>query len=606
MGLGYMKNIFIFMIIGLFAVGIISSTAVFGGSIDSPRKQMAMGTAAEDVLCNLGYDLMLRSSGSAACVTPSTAMKLENSGWGTITKTAAMMAEEIMDDVMEDEIMDDVMEDEIMDDVMINSTISADFPFESHYVEVLGSKMHYIDEGEGDPILFLHGNPTSSYLWRNVIPYVSDDARVIAVDLIGMGKSDKPDIDYSFVDHAKYVEAFIGELELKNVTLVIHDWGSGLGFNYAANNEENIKGIAFMEALLMPMPSYDAMPSPEMVEMFTNFRTPGVGEELIMNQNIFVEQLLPGMILRELSEEEFNHYSEPYPTPESRKPVWKWPNEIPIGGEPQNTHDIISSYNQWLQSTEIPLLMIYATPGILGNEMAVQWAEANLMNLETVHVGPGLHFIQEDNPDAIGEAISDWYQRMSENVDDTLETNSIGGIDVTMSAPLEGSPDAPITIIEFGDFQCPKCNQWFQNEKSAIVENHIDTGIAKVYFLDYTWLGDDSTSAAQAAHCAGDQEMYWEYHTHLYNNQGGINEGWASPDNLKTFAEEMGLDTETFNECLDSGKYSERVSHNNMIGASHDVEGTPTFFIIDSDGSVERINGPQPSSVFDKVIESFS
>jgi len=394
MALDYLKNIFLVMIIGLFAVGIISSSMVFGASIDSPRKQMAIGIAAEDVVCKAGYDLMLRFSGTAACVKPSTAMKLENSDWGTITKTAAMMEDEMKEDTMEDKI-------------------SAEFPFESKYVEVLGSKMHYIDEGEGDPILFLHGNPTSSYLWRNVIPYVSDDTRVIAVDLIGMGKSDKPDIDYSFDDHAKYLNAFIEELELKDVTLVIHDWGSGLGFNYAANNEENIKGIAFMEALLMPMPSYDAMPSPEMVEMFTNFRTPGVGEELIMNQNIFVEQLLPGMILRELSEEEFNHYSEPYPTPESRKPVWKWPNEIPIGGEPKNTHDIISSYNQWLQTTEIPMLMIYATPGILGNEMAVQWAEGNLMNLETVHIGPGLHFIQEDNPDAIGEAISDWYQEIS-------------------------------------------------------------------------------------------------------------------------------------------------------------------------------------------------
>jgi haloalkane dehalogenase len=383
------------MIIGLFAVGIISSSVVFGASIDSPRKQMAMGTAAEDVVCKAGYDLMLRSSGTAACVKPSTAMKLENSGWGTITKTVAMM------------------EDELMEDTMITSEINPEFPFESKYVEILGSQMHYIDEGEGDPVLFLHGNPTSSYLWRNVIPYVSDDTRAIAVDLIGMGKSDKPDIDYSFNDHTRYLNAFIEELELKDVTLVIHDWGSGLGFNYAANNEDNIKGIAFMEALLMPMPGYDAMPSPEMVEMFTNFRTPGVGEEMIMNQNFFVEQLLPSMILRELSEEEFNHYSEPYPTPESRKPVWKWPNEIPIGGEPKNMHDIVSSYNQWLQTTEIPMLMIYATPGILGNEMAVQWAKDNIMNLETVNVGPGLHFIQEDNPDAIGEAISDWYQEIS-------------------------------------------------------------------------------------------------------------------------------------------------------------------------------------------------
>ncbi|MDH3676894.1 MAG: haloalkane dehalogenase [Nitrosopumilus sp.] len=592
-----MKNIFFFMIITFFAVGIISSPVVFGGNIDSPRKQMAMGTAAEDVLCKAGFDLMLRSSGTAACVKPSTAIKLENSGWGTITKTAAMMTEEMMDDTMEDEMMDDVM---------INSAISADFPFESHYVEVLGSKMHYIDEGEGDPILFLHGNPTSSYLWRNIIPYVSDNARVIAVDLIGMGKSDKPDIDYRFVDHAKYLEEFIEELELKNVTLVIHDWGSGLGFNYASQHEDNIKGIAFMEAIIMPM-KWDEFPA-EFREIFENFRTPGVGEEMIMTQNIFVEQMLPGGILRELSEEEMNFYQEPYPTEESRKPVWVWPNEIPIDGEPADLQKIVTDYNQWLQETEIPKILFYVSPGAILPSPMVDWSEANMKNLETLYVGEGMHFIQEDHPDEIGQGLAEWYRgiQSAEKMDDAMETMSIGGIDVTMSAPLEGSPDAPITIIEFGDFQCPKCNQWFQNEKSTIVENHIDTGMAKVYFLDYTWLGDDSTSAAQAAHCAGDQEMYWEYHTHLYNNQGGINEGWASPDNLKTFAEEMGLETEVFNECLDSGKYDERVSHNNMVGASHNVEGTPTFFIIDSDGSVERINGPQPASIFDKVIESLS
>jgi len=373
---------------------------------------MAMGTLAEDVVCKDGMALMKRSSGTSACVKPLTAMKLEKAGWGTMLKDVGLM--DLHREKMMDKHNEKMMKDkDMMEQKETSLEISAEFPFESKYVEVLGSQMHYIDEGEGDPVLFLHGNPTSSYLWRNVIPYVSDDTRVIAVDLIGMGKSDKPDIDYSYDDHYKYLTEFIEELELKNVTLVIHDWGSGLGFNYAANNEENIKGIAFMEALLMPMPSYDAMPSPEMVEMFTNFRTPGIGEEMIMNQNIFVEQLLPSMILRELSEEEFNYYSEPYPTPESRKPVWKWPNEIPIGGEPKNTHDIISSYNQWLQTTEIPMLMIYATPGVIGNEMAVQWAEDNLLNLETVHIGPGLHFIQEDNPDAIGEAISDWYQTIN-------------------------------------------------------------------------------------------------------------------------------------------------------------------------------------------------
>ena len=383
-----LKNIFIFMIIGLFAVGIISSSVVFGGSVDSPRKQMAMGTAAEDVVCKAGYDLMLRFSGTAACVKPSTAMKLENSGWGTITKTAAMM-----------------------EDGMFSSEISAEFPFESHYVEVLGSKMHYIDEGEGDPILFIHGNPTSSYLWRNIVPYVSDDARVIAVDLIGMGKSDKPDIDYRFVDHAKYLEGFIEELELKNITLVIHDWGSGLGFNYAMQHEDNIKGIAFMEAFLMPL-KWDEFPA-EFREMFENFRTPGIGEEMIMTQNIFVEQILPGSIIREITDEEMNHYREPYPTVESRKPVWVWPNEIPFNGEPADVHKIVTDYNQWLQETEIPKILFYATPGVLLPSSMVEWSEANLKNLETIYVGEGIHFIQEDHPHEIGRGLADWYQEIS-------------------------------------------------------------------------------------------------------------------------------------------------------------------------------------------------
>ena len=146
--------------------------------------------------------------------------------------------------------------------------ISADFPFESRYVEVHGSKIHYVEEGSGDPVLFLHGQPTSSYLWRNVIPHVSTLARAIAMDNIGFSRSDKPDIEYRFVDHVKYVEGFIEVTGLKNVTLVIHDWGSALGFHYAMRNESNVKGLAFMEALLMPIPSLDVMP-PQMKEIFT-------------------------------------------------------------------------------------------------------------------------------------------------------------------------------------------------------------------------------------------------------------------------------------------------------------------------------------------------
>jgi len=371
---------------------------------------MAMGTLAEDVVCKDGMALMKRSSGTSACVKPLTAMKLEKAGWGTMLKDVGMM--DLHREKMMDKHSEKMMKDkDMMKQKETSLEISAEFPFESKYVEVLGSKMHYIDEGEGDPILFLHGNPTSSYLWRNVIPYVSDDARVIAVDLIGMGKSDKPDIDYRFVDHAKYLEAFIEELELENITLVIHDWGSGLGFNYAVNNEDNIKGIAFMEAILM---TYSwAEFNPEFTELFQNFRTPGVGEELIMNQNFFLEQFMPAAIMRALTDEERNNYQEPYETVESRKPVWKWPNEIPVDGEPADVHEIVTNYNQWLQETEVPMILFHATPGLIITEPVVEWTKQNLKNLETVDIGEGLHYVQEDNPHAIGEALSDWYQTIN-------------------------------------------------------------------------------------------------------------------------------------------------------------------------------------------------
>ena len=168
----------------------------------------------------------------------------------------------------------------------------------------------------------------------------------------------------------------------------------------------------------------------------------------------------------------------------------------------------------------------------------------------------------------------------------------------------DGSNDASITIIEFGDYQCPKCDQWFQNEKPTITENYIDTGKANLYFVDFAFLGDNSNSAAEASYCAEDQGMYWEYHSNLYNNQGGINDGWASVDNLKQFAVDLGLDTDEFNSCLDSGKHSDRVSQNTSVGTSHGVEGTPVFFIVSSDGTTERIDGPQSSAIFADVIDA--
>ncbi len=288
---------------------------------------------------------------------------------------------------------------------------AADFSFEPRFVEVLGSKMHYVDEGEGDPILLIHGNPTSSYLWRNIIPHLTDDARVIAVDLIGMGRSDKPDIEYRFFDHVRYLEGFINELQLENITLVIHDWGSALGFYYAMRHQSNVKGVVFMEAILGPIPSWEVVPQPER-DKFQAFRTPDIGRDLIINQNVFIEQFLPGGIVRKLSEEEMNHYREPFQQPSSREPVWRWPNELPIAGEPADVVEAAQAYNQWLQQTELPKLLFHATPGLIITPPVVEWSKQNLKNLQTVDLGPGIHFLQEDHPDAIGLAIAHWYRSL--------------------------------------------------------------------------------------------------------------------------------------------------------------------------------------------------
>ncbi|MFQ5855105.1 MAG: haloalkane dehalogenase [Anaerolineae bacterium] len=293
----------------------------------------------------------------------------------------------------------------------VQQEISPDFPFESRYVEVHGSNIHYIDEGAGDPILFLHGNPTSCYLWRNIIPHVTSVGRAIGLDLIGMGKSDKPAIEYRFFDHVKYVEGFIEKLGLKNITLVIHDWGSALGFYYAMRHESNVKGTAFLEAILAPIPSWDMFPE-DVREMFQAFRMPEVGWDMIVNQNVFVEQVLPGAVVRELTHAEMEHYRAPFADPASRKPVWRWPNEIPIAGEPADVAEAVTAYGQWLQQTELPKLLFHATPGALIRAPMVEWCQQHLKNLASVDVGEGVHFLQEDNPHGIGSELARWYSRL--------------------------------------------------------------------------------------------------------------------------------------------------------------------------------------------------
>jgi predicted secreted protein with PEFG-CTERM motif len=181
-----------------------------------------------------------------------------------------------------------------------------------------------------------------------------------------------------------------------------------------------------------------------------------------------------------------------------------------------------------------------------------------------------------------------------------------GTIDLSMASPVEGSPSAPVTIVEFGDYQCPECDSWFKNQEPTIKSNYIDTQKAKLYFVDFPWAGSDSISAAEASYCAGDQGKYWEYHNYLYQQQAGIQTGWASPSNLKPYATTLGLDSNQFNTCLDSGKYADRVSHNKDVGTSKGVQGTPTFFIMGSTGAMQEITGPQPASVFSTVIDQMS
>lgn len=285
--------------------------------------------------------------------------------------------------------------------------ISADFPFESKYIEIQGSNIHYIDEGSGDPILFLHGQPTSSYLWRNIIPYLTPHGRCIALDLIGMGKSQKPDIDYSFFDHVKYVEAFIEKLELSNITLVIHDWGSALGFHYAMRHEKNIKGIAFMEALLRPM-NWEDFPNKYKLG-FRLFRAPGIGWLMISVMNVFVTKMLPQSIIRKLSAEEQDYYAAPYRSIKSRKAVRRWPCEIPISGKPEGVYEVIMDYNKKLQESEVSKLLFYAAPGAIIDSKTVDWCRQNLKNLKTVDIGEGIHFLQEDNPHMIGAELANWF-----------------------------------------------------------------------------------------------------------------------------------------------------------------------------------------------------
>ncbi len=287
--------------------------------------------------------------------------------------------------------------------------ISAAERYRKQRAAVLGLSMAYLEVGTGDPIVFLHGNPTSSYLWRNVIPHCESLGRCIAPDLIGMGDSDKLEASgpdrYRFVEHREHLDALLAALGVeRNVHLVVHDWGSALGFDWANRHRGALRGIAYMEAIVRPLAWSDWPEAGR--RLFQGFRSPA-GEAMVLEQNVFVERVLPGSVLRKLGEEEMEVYRRPFREPgESRRPTLSWPREIPIDGEPADVTEIVRRYGEWLATSELPKLFVNAEPGaiLIGEqrEFCRSWPNQREVTVQ------GSHFLQEDSPDEIGRAVADW------------------------------------------------------------------------------------------------------------------------------------------------------------------------------------------------------
>ena len=292
--------------------------------------------------------------------------------------------------------------------------ISALDPHPRKHVAVLDSEMSYVDTGEGTPIVFLHGNPTSSYLWRNVIPYLMTLGRCLAPDLIGMGNSGKSSTGtYRFVDHFRYLEGWFKVMALKqDVVLVLHDWGSALGFHWASQHPEAIRGIVYMEAIVQPRLWSDFPAGRD--ELFRNLRSE-MGERMVMDDNFFIEVVLPHSVLRTLSEEEMNAYRDPFRSPSDRWPTLVWPRELPIGGEPRDVVTIVETYGRWLAESRIPKLFINADPGAIIGSRARQFCRS-WPNQREVTV-KGIHFVQEDSPREIGVALQEFVRDLNELVE---------------------------------------------------------------------------------------------------------------------------------------------------------------------------------------------
>ncbi len=287
---------------------------------------------------------------------------------------------------------------------MSETEISAADPHPRKTVRALDTFMSTVDTGSGAPIVFLHGNPTWSYLWRNIIPHVSDCGRCLAPDLVGMGQSGKsPTRAYRFVDHARYLDAWFSALDLNNIVLVLHDWGSALGFHWAFRHREKVRAIAYMEAIVQPRRWEDFPAGRDAI--FRALRSEQ-GERMVLDENFFVDVVLPRSIIRKLSEEEMAAYRAPYQDREARLPTLVWPRELPIDGAPADVVAIVETYGEWLSGSRLPKLFTSAEPGAIlvgrGRDFCRSWPNQREVTVE------GIHFIQEDSPDKIGVALREF------------------------------------------------------------------------------------------------------------------------------------------------------------------------------------------------------
>jgi haloalkane dehalogenase len=275
-------------------------------------------------------------------------------------------------------------------------------------MNVLGSTMAYREAGDSEaPVaLFLHGNPTSSYIWRNILPLVAPVAHCIAPDLIGFGQSGKPDIEYRFADHVRYLDAFLDEAGITSAFVIAQDWGSALAFHLADRRPDFIRGLAFME-FIRAIPTWKDF-HPDQIETFQKFRTPKVGEEMILKDNAFVEGVLPAATVRKLTEEEMGVYRAPFPTPQSRRPTWRFPNELPIAGEPADVYSTMEQAHQALAQSTYSKLLFVGNPGALISPALAESSAKGLKNCRVVLLSSGLHYLQEDHPDVIGANVKEW------------------------------------------------------------------------------------------------------------------------------------------------------------------------------------------------------